>query len=460
MKTGTKVQGNGAGPTTRIAPHSVEAEESLLGSVLINPETLPDLSDTLAAGDFFIVRHRWIWEAMAALYARRDAIDYTTLIDELAAAGRLEEAGGPAYITHLVTNTPTSLHAETYARIVQRSAVRRRLLDAASEIGALAHDEEREVEQVIDDAEAALLAATERHRERSAQLLKETLSAYYDQIVQMYAGDGAETGVPTGFHDLDAILGGLQGGDLVIVAGRTGMGKTSWLLNVAMNAAKRGARAGIFSLEMKNEQLAHRFLAMETGIDSQKLRQGQISKEEWERFVQAMDRLAKLPVYLDDTQGVTPAQLRSQARRWWVRDGLDLVAIDYVQRMRAGTQMDRYNRVQALAEITGALKDLAGELNVPVLAAAQLNRDVDQRRDKRPQLSDLRESGSLEMDADVVLFLFSEGYYDPDSEKANIVEVEVAKHRNGPTGTVELFYRRELTRFSDVYKRTIDLGSM
>jgi replicative DNA helicase len=444
-------------PQTRIAPHAVEAEEAVLGSILINPEVILDVDGLVTGEDFFIVRHRWIWDAIQSIHARREAIDYLTVVEELGARGQLDEAGGPAYITHLINSTPTSIHAESYARFVERAATRRRLLDAAGEIAQAAHDEETEIAGVIDRAEGALFAATNRRGTHSDQSLSGALGAYYDELEHLYTTQDKPVGVPTGFRDLDALLCGLQKGDLAIVASRPGMGKTSWLLCTALNAARAGARVGIFSLEMKTAQIVHRLLAIETGINAQNLRLGKLCPEEWELFVQATDVLSRLPVWIDDAQGVTPAQLRTQARRWWARDGLDLVIVDYIQRMRAGSKADDFNRVQALAEISNGLKNLAGELNIPVLVAAQLKREVDLRRDKHPELSDLRGSGDLEQDADVVLFIFRDDYYDPDSERPGIAEIDVAKHRNGPTGRVELFFRRELTKFTDVYKRHVNL---
>jgi replicative DNA helicase len=443
---------------TRIAPHSVEAEEAVLGSILINPEVLLDVSPYLESDNFFIVRHRWIWDAIQRLHLRREAIDYLTVVEELSTADQLEEAGGPAYITHLINNTPTSIHAETYARVVERAATRRRLLEAAGEIAQLAHEEETEIEQVIDRAESTLFAATERHLTHDLTPVSDVLGDYYDRIEYLYTHQNETHGVPTGFNDLDRLLGGMQRSDLLIIAGRPGMGKSSWLLSAALNAARYGARVAVFSLEMSNEQVVQRLIAAETGINSQKLRLGQLEPVEWERFVQAADRLSKLPLYLDDTPALSVMQLRTKCRRQWAQTGLDLAIIDYLQLMNAGTRVD--NRVQEISLISMGMKQLARELNVPLLAGAQLSRAVEQRADKRPMLSDLRESGSIEQDSDVVMFIYRDEVYNEDTEKPNIAEVLVAKHRNGPTGTVELFFKKELTQFTDLFRRKVDLDAI
>ncbi len=443
---------------TRIAPHSVEAEEAVLGSILINPEALYDVTPFLKAEDFFIVRHAWIWEAIQRLHARREAVDYLTVIEELRAAEQLDEAGGPAYLTYLINNTPTSIHAEAYARVVERASTRRHLLDAAGEIARLAHEEDTEIEETIDQAESALFSATERHLTRELTPIEDVVGSYYDRIDYLYTHQDETHGVPTGFADLDKLLGGMQRSDLLIIAGRPGMGKSSWLISAALNAARYGRRVAMFSLEMSNEQVVQRIIAAETGINSQKLRLGQLSPDEWERFVQAADRLSNLNLYLDDTPALSVLQLRTKCRRQWAQTGLDLVMIDYLQLMHSGTRTD--NRVQEISIISMGLKQLAREINVPLMAAAQLSRAVEQRQDKRPLLSDLRESGSIEQDSDVVMFVYRDEVYNEDTEKPNIAEILVAKHRNGPTGTIELFFKKELTQFTDLYKRKVNLDMM
>ncbi len=389
----------------RLAPHSVEAEEAVLGAILMNPESLHEVATFLTAEDFFIVRHGWIYEAILRLHERGDAIDERTVTEELRAQGRLEEIGGPAYIAYLFNSTPTALHAETYGHIVERAALRRRLLGAAGEIAQLAHDEERDINHVIDQAEATLFTVTERRLRQELVPMRIAMSAYFDRIERLREHKDEALGVPTGFYDLDKLLGGLQRGDLIIVAGRPGMGKTSMLLTLALNAARQGdARIAIFSMEMSNEQLVQRLIASETGISAQDLRLGDVDDAEWARFVQAVGSMSNLKIYFDDSPAISAMQLRTKCRRLYREFGLDLVIVDYLQLMSAGTNVGRdTNRVQEITFISRSLKELARELNVPVLSAAQLSRAVEQRQDKRPQLSDLRESGCLTGDSLVTL---------------------------------------------------------
>ncbi len=440
----------------QMAPHSVDAEEAVLGSILINPDAYYEVAPFLQAEDFFIVRNAWVWEAITRLHERGEQIDYVTVVEELRQQGRLEEIGGAAYITHLINHTPSSIYAETYGRIVERAALRRRMLTAASTIARLAQQEDSDINDVIDQSEAALFSVTERRLHQELVPIRTALIEYYDRVETLYRQQAESLGVPMGFTDLDRLLGGLQKSDLIIVAGRPGMGKTSWLLTVALNAAKAGVRVAIFSMEMSNEQIVQRLLATETGISMHKLRLGQFKEQEWETFVQAVDRLSKLNIYLDDTPALTPIQMRAKCRRLYSEHGLDLIILDYLQLMSAGSGYSD-NRVQEISFISRSLKQLAREMNVPVLAAAQLSRAVEQRQDKRPQLSDLRESGSIEQDADVVMFIYRDEVYNEHTEHPNQAEIIVAKHRNGPTGMVTLFFRKELTQFANLVKTDVDL---
>jgi len=446
----------------RLAPHSVEAEEAVLGAILMNPESLHEVAPFLTAEDFFIVRHGWIYEAILRLHERGDAIDERTVTEELRAQGRLEEIGGLSYIAYLFNSTPTALHAETYGHIVERAALRRRLLGAAGEIAQLAHDEERDINHVIDQAEATLFTVTERRLRQELVPMRIAMSAYFDRIERLREHKDEALGVPTGFYDLDKLLGGLQRGDLIIVAGRPGMGKTSMLLTLALNAARQGdARIAIFSMEMSNEQLVQRLIASETGISAQDLRLGNIDDAEWARFVQAVGSMSNLKIYFDDSPAISAMQLRTKCRRLYREFGLDLVIVDYLQLMSAGTNVGRdTNRVQEITFISRSLKELARELNVPVLSAAQLSRAVEQRQDKRPQLSDLRESGSIEQDADIVLFLYRDEVYNEATERPNEADVIVAKHRNGPTGTITLLFQKELTKFVNLRRQRVDLSGI
>jgi replicative DNA helicase len=441
----------------QMAPHSVEAEEAVLGSILINPESLYEVASFLQADDFFIVRNSWVWEAILDLHERDEEIDNLTVVEELRQQGRLDEIGGPAYITYLINHTPASIYAEAYGHIVERAALRRRMLGAASEIAQLAHEESADINEVIDRAETSIFAVTERRLHRELVPIRTAISEYFDRIAHLYERGGDALGVPTGFTDLDALLGGLQKSDLVIVAGRPGMGKTSWLLSVALNAARLKQRAAIFSMEMSNEQIVQRLVSSETGISTHNLRLGQLDEHEWALFVEATGSLSDLKVYLDDTPALNPLQMRTKCRRLYSEYGLDLIMVDYLQLMTSGAGRQE-NRVQEISFISRHLKQLARELNTPVLAAAQLSRAVEQRQDKRPQLSDLRESGSIEQDADVVMFIYRDEVYNEDTDRPNQADVIVAKHRNGPTGTVTLFFRKELTQFGNLRKNDIDLA--
>jgi replicative DNA helicase len=443
-----------AGP--QIVPQSREAEEAVVGSILINPEAYYDVAEFLQGDDFYIHRHRWIWDAFARLQQSRTPIDSLTVIEELDQQGQLIEIGGAAYITSLINSVPSSLHAIAYARIVEETAVRRRMLEAANKIAKLAYEEETGLDAVMDDAEKAVFGVSERRMTRDLEPIRQVLSEYYDRVGDLAARDEEIRGVPTGFIDLDNLLGGLQPSDLLIVAGRPGMGKTGFALSIAKNAAQLHKKhVAIFSLEMANDQLVQRLIAQETGIDSQRLRTGKLEESEWPVFTHAIEVLSDTQVFLDDTPGITPLQLRTKCRRLHLEFGLDLVIVDYLQLMSSDNRTE--NRVQEVSFISRQMKILARELNVPVLAAAQLSRAVEQRADKRPVLSDLRESGSLEQDADIVMFIYRPEMYEDDPAKQNVAEVIVSKHRNGPTGNVQLIFRKNLAKFENAATRLVNL---
>ncbi len=440
----------------QVVPHSREAEEAVIGAVLLNPEAYYDVAGILEAEDFYIHRNRWIWQAIERLQQNRIALDVVTLSEELDQQGQLAEIGGTAYLTSLVTAVPSAMHAEAYARIVEETAVRRRMLEAANQIAKLAFDEETGLDAVMGDAEKAIFGISNRRLTRDMEPIRVTLSEYYDRISELAKMDDEIRGVPTGFIDLDRLLGGLQPSDLLIVAGRPGMGKTGFALSIAKNAALTHKKhVAIFSLEMANEQLVQRLLAQETGIDSQRLRTGKLEPDEWPTFTHAIEVLSDTHIFLDDTPGITPLQLLTKCRRLHMEFNLDLVIVDYLQLMSGGMRSE--NRVQEVSFISRQLKILARELNVPVLAAAQLSRAVEQRADKRPVLSDLRESGSLEQDADIVMFIYRPEMYEDDPAKQNLAEIIVAKHRNGPIGSVQLIFRKNLAKFENAATRQIDL---
>jgi replicative DNA helicase len=443
----------------RSAPHAVEAEEAVLGCVLINPDAYFEVSAFLRPDDFYLHKNRWIWNAFVSLHEQRLPIDTITVSEELERNTQLAEAGGTAYLTQLINTVPTSLHAEAYGRLVERESLRRRLIEAATEVAKLAYQEGRDIGEVVNDAEAAIFAVSERRLTKDLAPIREAISEYYDRIKYLFEHRDELLGVPTGFIDLDKLLGGLQQSDLLIIAGRPGSGKTGFMLNVAKNAALTYKKhVAVFSLEMSNDQLVQRLIAQETGIDSQRLRLGDIHDHEWPLFVQAANVLSDAQVFLDDTPALTPNQLRSKCRRLDQEYGLDLVIVDYLQLMQGDGRNE--NRVQEVSSISRSLKQLARELNVPVLAGAQLSRAVEQRTDKRPVLSDLRESGSLEQDSDIVMFIDRPDMYAGDNAKTNIATIIVAKHRNGPTADVQLVFRGALTKFENAETRHVDLRSV
>jgi len=438
--------------STPAVPHSREAEEAVVGAVLINPEVYYDVAQFLSADDFYIHRHKWVWEAFNSLHEGRIPIDLLTVSDELEKRNQLGEIGGPAYLTALVNQVPSSLNAESYGHIVEGHSIRRKMIDAANRIASIAYNEKSSVDSVMDEAEKAVFNVSERRLKHDLQPIKAVLSEYYDRIDDLAKRPDDIHGVPTGFIDLDKMLTGLQPSDLLIIAGRPGQGKTGFLLSVAKNAGLTHKKhVAIFSLEMSNEQVVQRLIAQETGIDSQRLRTGKINESEWPLFTHSIEVYGDTHIYLDDTPAITPLQLRTKCRRLHLEFGLDLVIVDYLQLMGGDTRTD--NRVQEVSYISRNLKVLARELNVPVLAAAQLSRAVEQRSDKRPVLSDLRESGSLEQDADIVMFIYRPDQYEKDTVKQNVAEIIVAKHRNGPVGSVELVFRGALAKFENAATR-------
>jgi replicative DNA helicase len=435
----------------RTVPSNVEAEESVLGSLLIDPEALFRVAPFLTPDDFYIRKNGWIYQAILDLHERREPVDFVTLCSELEARGQLEEIGGAAYITQLINTVPTAIHVEAYGHIVEHTALRRNLIGAAGDIAQLAYKEAEAIGEVLDQAEKRLFAISQRRLARDITPIQEAVRRYYERIEYLYDHRDEPLGVPTGFIDLDRLLGGLQRSDLIILAARPGVGKTSLALSIARHAARMGKHAAIFSLEMSAEQLVQRLVAAETGIDAQRLRLGRLEEDEWPLFVQATGVLSALPIFIDDTPALTALQLRTKARRIHAEHSLDLVVVDYLQLMSGESRSE--NRVQEVSYISRMTKALARELDVPVLALSQLSRAVEQRTDKRPVLSDLRESGSLEQDADVVMFIFREEMYMPETERQHIADVIVAKHRHGPTDTIQLYFKQQLAQFLDAATR-------
>jgi len=443
--------------TERVPPNNVEAEEALLGSLLIDPEAVFEVAAFLRPDAFYREQNKWIYQSILDLSERREPVDLITLTDDLRRKELLEEIGGEAYVIGLINTVPTSVNAYNYGKIVEAASVRRRMISAASSIANLAYEQDEDISVVIDRAERALFSVSEERTTRDLVPVKEIARAYLDRIEELNARGDDVIGVPTNFTDLDKLLGGLNKSDLVIVAARPGMGKTALQLAIGQAAARRfGKHVAIFSLEMSAEQLIQRMIAAETRIDSQRLRRGELEEHEWPLFYEAVGRISETKLFIDDTPSITPMQLRTKARRLYAEHGIDLIMVDYLQLMQ--TERSQSNRVQEISEISRSLKGLARELDVPVLAASQLSRAVEQRQNKRPMLSDLRDSGSIEQDADVVLFIYRDDYYNTDSsERPNIAEIDIAKHRNGPTAVIDLYWHGQLATFRNLQRQEIAL---
>ncbi len=430
-------------------PQNSEAESSLLGAILIDSDAIVKIADSLSAADFFEVRHQRIYEAVNQLYERRDAIDVLTLANALKNNGYLDMIGGPAYLTELTNFVPTAAHVEQYAAIVAQKALRRRLIAASQDIIGLGYDESKELRELIEEAEMRLFEVSQQHIKQSVVSLETILAESFDRLDDLHKDKQKIRGVPTGFRDLDKVLAGFQRSDLVILAARPSMGKTALALNFAHNVAVQSKQAVLmFSLEMSKEQLVDRLLSMESGVDAWALRTGNLTDADFEKIGQAMGTLSEAQMFIDDTPSITISDLRTKARRENHQHPLGLIIVDYLQLMSGvGRFGGEGNRVQEISEISRGLKGVARELNVPVLALSQLSRSVENRSPQIPQLSDLRESGSIEQDADVVAFIYREEYYNPETDRKKITDIFIKKHRNGPTGGVELYFDNEKQRF-------------
>lgn len=442
-----------------IAPHSVEAEEAVLGSILINPDVLAILA-FLDAQDFFIVRHGWIYEAMGRLQKRHEAVDYLTVIEELRSIERLEEAGGPAYLTYLVNNTPTSIHAEAYGRVVERAAFRRRGLSAAGELAQLMTREELSLDETIAEAEALFAVAMARNGHGSFESYADIASRLYDRIEAVYLDPDNVDRVTTGYPELDRILGGYKAGTFNLIAGRPAMGKSSLLLNQAEAMALNVGNVAFFSLEMTKDQLMGRSAAGRARVNTHALDTGRFAETDWQRIVSAIDAVSKYSIFVDDSPYATPAILRRKVLELQRKVGnVQAVFVDYINLMTSGLKrISSENMTGEMSAISNGIMRVARETGIPFIVAAQLNREVDGRTNRRPILKDLRDSGSLEQDAYTIQFIYREQYYaaqaDPErNDESGFAEVNVAKHRNGPTGTAQLWFNRELTRFEDEAER-------
>jgi len=431
-----------------LPPHSIQAEEAVLGSILKNPASIVRVSDFLKPEDFYQQRNRHVFRAMLALFTDGKPIDYHSTADTLQQQGAYEASGGLLYLSELNLATPSAAHIEHYGRIVERTSIMRQLIAKAQTIAEIAYRDNLAPEVALEKAEQLIYGIAEKRVTRDFRSLEEVLTEYMEQIEALQDGEATRYGIPTGYMDLDKLLGGFQRTDLIIIAARTSVGKTSFALNLAVNAAvKHNATVAIFSLEMSAEQLASRLLSMESGVDSPRIRSANLNEQESRKLDAAMNHLARAPIWVDDTPSIPIMELRSKARRLAAEHTLDMIVVDYLQLVASeGGE----SRVQELGQISRALKALARELRVPVLALSQLSRAVEQRTPHIPQLSDLRESGALEQDADVVLFIYRDEKYNPDTDKKGVADIIVAKHRNGPTGQVQLLFLERTTKFLDL----------
>lgn len=436
----------------KLPPQNIEAEQAVLGSLLIDREAIAKVATFLRTEDFYRQAHGAIFEAILELFDRHEPADLVTLCDELGRRGKLDEVGGAAYLTSLIATVPTAVHVEHYGHIVERCAIMRRLIHVSGEIARIGYESPEDVDSALDRAEQLLFQVSQRRLSQNFIPLNVALREYFDQLDTLHQQKGQILGVPTGFADLDALLGGLHKSDLIIVAGRPSVGKTGFATCMAQHAAvEHRLPVAIFSLEMSVEQLVQRLLCSEARVDSQRLRTGYIDDEEWQRITQAFGTLSETSVFIDDTPNISTLELRTKARRLKAEQDVSLIIIDYLQLMQ-GRGLE--NRVQEVSEISRSLKGLARELDVPVVALSQLSRAVESRPDHRPILSDLRESGSLEQDSDVVIFIHREELYNPHTEKRNIADIIVAKHRNGPTGQIPLRFFTAQTRFADLASKS------
>jgi replicative DNA helicase len=434
-------------PAGKVPPQNLDAEMSLLGAVLIDEEVLADITEHVKPKDFYDKRHAVIYDAIMRLYEKNKPVDLLTLTDELKRKKELDEIGGSAYLTELTNYVPTAAHAESYAEIVAQKAVRRRLIKASGEISELGYDEATTTQELLQQAEAELFSVSDQSLKQDLTSLESILTDSFDRLEELHRNKGALRGVRTGYRDLDNMTAGLQRSDLIILAARPAMGKTTLVTNLAYNVATIAKQPVLmFSLEMSKEQLVDRMLADASGVDSWNIRTGNLSDDDFSKLSEAMGEMAEAPIYIDDTPGLSVLEMRTKARRAAHDQPLGLIIIDYLQLMQGSGRNDG-NRVQEVSEISRGLKLIARELNVPVIALSQLSRSVENRSPQIPQLADLRESGSIEQDADIVMFIYREAYYNPETERENITDLIIAKHRNGPVGKVELYFHPERLRF-------------
>jgi replicative DNA helicase len=430
----------------RIPPNNIEAEQSVLGAMLLDKEAISAATEFISGEDFYREAHKEIFDAIVDIYNKGEPVDLITLTEKLKTRNTLEAVGGITFLTNLMDAVPTTHNVRYYAKIVEEKSLLRKLIKSSNEIIQKSYQASEDVGEIIDSAEKGIFNISLNRSTQGFVHLKNILNANFDRIEQLYLNKGKITGVPTGFHDLDNKLSGLQKSDLILIAARPSMGKSSFMMNIVQHAAVREKiTTAIFSLEMSKEQLTQRLLCSEALIDAHRLRIGDINEDEWVKLARTMGPLSEAPIYIDDTPSISITEIRAKSRRLKLEHDLGLIVIDYLQLMQGRGSAE--SRQQEISEISRSLKALAREIDVPVVALSQLSRAPEMRADHRPVLSDLRESGAIEQDADVVMFLYRDEYYYPDTEKKNIGEVNIAKQRNGPTGTIELVWLGQFTKF-------------
>ncbi|MEA3494142.1 MAG: replicative DNA helicase [Candidatus Margulisiibacteriota bacterium] len=433
-------------PEERIPPQDLIAEQSVIGSMLLDKNAIVKVVEKVQPDSFYRDAHRVIYEAILNLFDKGEPIDLITLTNALRRAGRLDDVGGSVYIADLLNSVPTSANVDYYANIVSEKAILRKLIEAGTKIVADAFERKDDVNQVLDDAEKSVFEIALNRVSQGFYKIDSVIKKVLDKLDTLYEKKEGITGMPTGFPDLDAMTGGLQNADLIIIAARPSVGKTAFSLNIAQNMAiKHKIPVAIFSLEMSKEQLAQRMLCSEAEVNAQKLKTASLSDTGWKKLTRALGRLSEASIFIDDTPSMTSTEIRAKSRRLKMERGLGLIVVDYMQLMRGRGRVE--NRVQEISEIARSLKTLAREIDVPVIALSQLSRAVEQRNDRIPRLSDLRESGEIEQTADLVAFIHRDDYYNPQSDRGNVAEIIIAKQRNGPTGTIELVFRKEIAKF-------------
>lgn len=437
----------------RMPPQNIEAEQAVLGAIFLEEQALITVSERLKPEDFYRTAHQRIFQVMLDLSAKREPVDLVTVTAELQNHNWLDDVGGVNYLSDLANSVPTAANVEYYSKIVEEKALLRRLIRAATNIAAEGYTSSEDVDVILEEAEKSILEVSQKKTKSNFVSIKDVLIETYEKIEMLNRHKGEITGLPTGFTELDRMTAGFQRSDLIIVAARPSVGKTAFALNIAQNVAKKtGENVAIFSLEMGAQQLVQRMLCAEGNINAQKIRTGNLDPGDWEKLTMAMGSLAKTGIYIDDTPGIKVNEIRAKSRRLKQEKGLGMIVIDYLQLIQ-GSGRRGENRQQEVSEISRTLKELARELDVPVIALSQLSRSVESRQDKRPMMSDIRESGSIEQDADIVAFLYRDDYYDKESESKNTIEIIIAKQRNGPVGTVELAFLKEFNKFVGLERR-------